>query len=90
MGTCGVVGAPPFGTTVELDVNAVLSMGRRIRGIVEGDSLTSEFIPQLVGLWRQGRLPIERVITTFDFDQINEAVVQAQSGAVIKPVLRVR
>ena len=88
-GTCGVVGAPPFGSTANIDVNAVLSMGRRIQGIVEGDSLVAQFIPQLVEFWRQGRLPVERFITTFDFDQINDAVAQAESGATVKPVLRV-
>jgi len=38
-GTCGVVGAPPFGTEVSLDVNEILRSGRFVRGVVEGDSV---------------------------------------------------
>jgi aryl-alcohol dehydrogenase len=37
-----------------------------------------------------GRFPFERMLTYFDFAEINEAMQAAASGAVIKPVLRVR
>jgi aryl-alcohol dehydrogenase len=86
-GVCGVVGAPPGGTEVSLDVNSILSVGRNVRGIVEGDSVPSVFIPQLVSLWEKGLFPVERLIETFDFDQINEAAAKAHDGEVIKPVL---
>ena len=32
---------------------------------------------------------MDRLIESFDFDQINEAAAKAESGAVIKPVLKV-
>jgi len=86
-GVCGVVGAPPGGTEVSLDVNDILSVGRTVRGIVEGESIPSIFIPQLVSLWEKGLFPVDRLIDTFDFDQINEAAARAQKGEVIKPVL---
>jgi aryl-alcohol dehydrogenase len=86
-GVCGVVGAPPGGTEVSLDVNDILSVGRTVRGIVEGESVPSTFIPQLVSLWEKGLFPVDRLIETFDFDQINEAAARAQKGEVIKPVL---
>ena len=89
-GTCAVVGAPPFGVTAELDVNGLIAFGRTVRGVVEGDSVLPVFLPRLVDLWRAGHLPIERIVKTYDFDQINEAARDAESGAVIKPVLRVR
>lgn len=37
--------------------------------------------------WEQGRFPVERLITTYDLDRINEAVQAAESGTVVKPVL---
>ena len=82
-----MVGAPPGGTEVSLDVNDILSVGRTVRGIVEGESIPSIFIPQLVSLWEKGLFPVDRLIETFDFDQINEAAAKAQKGEVIKPVL---
>lgn len=89
-GVCGVIGAPPFGTEVTLDVNTILTAGRVVRGIVEGDSVPDVFLPTLVRLWEQGRFPVERLITTFAFEQIEEAVAAAASGEVIKPVLLMR
>jgi aryl-alcohol dehydrogenase len=89
-GTCAVVGAPPFGVTAELDVNGLIAFGRTVRGVVEGDSVLPVFVPQLVDLWRARHLPVERIVKTYDFDQINEAAHDAESGAVVKPVLRIR
>jgi aryl-alcohol dehydrogenase len=88
-GVCGVIGAPAGGTEGAFDVNDLISRGRTIRGIVEGDSVPSVFIPQLVTLWGKGLFPVDRLIESFDFDQINEAAAKAESGAVIKPVLKV-
>ena len=87
-GETGVIGAPAFGTEVSLDVNSILVAGRRIRGIVEGDSVPGVFIPRLIELWRQGRFPAQRLIETYDFDRIDEAARAAGAGEVIKPVVR--
>src|SRR5207248_465058 len=51
-GVAGVVGAPAFGTEASFDVNHVLTGGRVIRGIVEGESIPTEFLPRLTGLWQ--------------------------------------
>jgi len=87
-GVCGVVGAPAFGTEVSLDVNTVLVGGRVVRGIVEGESMPKQFLPRLVELWRRGEFPIDRIMSTYDFDQIEQAAHDAEAGVVIKPVLR--
>jgi aryl-alcohol dehydrogenase len=87
-GECAVIGAPPFGTEVALDVNNVLAFGRVVRGIVEGDSIPELFIPQLLELWRLGRFPVDRMMVSYDFDRINDAVRDAEDGTTIKPVLR--
>jgi len=87
-GVCGLIGAPAFGTEVSLDMNSILVAGRTVRGIVEGDSVPDVFLPRLVRLWEQGRFPVERLMKHYDFDRIEEAVADAESGRVIKPVLR--
>jgi aryl-alcohol dehydrogenase len=87
-GAAGVIGAPAFGTEVTLDVNTILVGGRTVRGIVEGDSVPDVFLPQLVALWEQGRFPVERLMTFYDFDQIEAAAHDAETGATVKAVLR--
>lgn len=89
VGTCGVIGAPAFGTEVALDVNAILVAGRSVRGIVEGDSVPDVFLPRLMELWRQGRFPVEALMQHYDFDQIDSAAGEAEEGAVVKAVLRI-
>ncbi|MGZ4290894.1 MAG: NAD(P)-dependent alcohol dehydrogenase [Gaiellaceae bacterium] len=88
-GVCGVVGAPAFGAEVSLDVNTILTGGRVVRGIVEGESVPSEFLPRLVELWRRGQFPVDRMMIYYDFDQIDQAAHDAEAGTVIKPVLRI-
>jgi aryl-alcohol dehydrogenase len=87
-GVCGLIGAPAFGTEVSFDMNSILVFGRTIRGIVEGDSVPTVFLPRLIELWRQGRFPVDRFMTFYDFDQIERAARDAEAGEVIKPVLR--
>lgn len=86
-GTSVIVGAPPFGTTVELDVNALIP-GRTVTGLTLGDSEIQTLIPVLVDLVASGRLPLDKLVTFYDFADINTAVADMVSGAAIKPVLR--
>lgn len=85
-GTLVVVGAPPFGTEVALDVNGLLG-GKRIVGLTLGDSETQTMIPALVRLVKDGRLPLHRLISTYPFEDIDRAVQDMRSGKTIKPVL---
>jgi aryl-alcohol dehydrogenase len=87
-GECGVIGAPPFGTEVALDVNGVLAFGRVVRGIVEGDAVPGLFVPMLLDLWQRGRFPVDAMMVSYDFDRIEDAVRDAEAGTTIKPVLR--
>jgi aryl-alcohol dehydrogenase len=87
-GVCGLIGAPPFGTEVSLDVNLVMAMGRTVRGIVEGQSVPDVFLPRLIELWRQGRFPVDRIMAHYSFEDIDLAVRDAEEGRVVKPVLR--
>lgn len=86
-GVCGLVGAAPLGTEVTLDMNSIM-FGRSVVGIIEGQSVPDEFIPKLVALYRQGRLPLEKLVTFYALDEIEQAVRDAESGKVVKAILR--
>jgi aryl-alcohol dehydrogenase len=88
-GTCGLVGAPPVGTRFPLDVHEILSFGRRLQGIVIGDAVPSLFLPELVRYWEEGRLPLERLVETFPFAELDAAIEAARSGDVVKAVMTV-
>lgn len=88
MGMATVIGAPPFGATVELDINDVLLQEKTIRGVIEGDSIPQVFIPQLIALYKEGLFPFDKLIRFYELDEINEAIKDSETGVTIKPVIR--
>lgn len=86
-GLCGLMGVARLGTEISLDMNGIL-FGRAIRGIIEGDSVPHEFIPRLIELHRQGRFPFDRLVSAYEFADIQKAVEASERGEVIKAVLR--
>ena len=89
-GTCGIVGAPALGTEASFDVNGVMTTGKRIIGIIEGDSVPDLFIPSLVELYTQGRFPFDKLVKFYNLDQINQAAEDSEKGITIKPIIRLQ
>jgi aryl-alcohol dehydrogenase len=86
-GQCAVVGAPPPGTEVALDIQGLLT-GKRIVGVTIGDSDPSVLIPQLIELHRRGELPLERLVRHYALDDLDKAAADMHHGRTIKPVVR--
>ncbi|MGF1427158.1 NAD(P)-dependent alcohol dehydrogenase [Kitasatospora sp. LaBMicrA B282] len=89
-GVLGVVGAPPKGTELGLDVPQLLDRGPRIVGINQGASLPRQFLPALIELHRAGRFPVDRLVRSYPFEQIEQAAEDARAGRTVKPVLLLR
>lgn len=88
LGSCGLVGGVGPGTDASFDWQHVQMNGITLRGIVEGDSISSELIPMLIDLQRRGRFPFEKLVRFYDFADIDQAFADAVSGRTIKPILR--
>jgi len=86
-GVFGIVGISPPGTPVPGDLNNLMTFGHTVKGIIEGDSDPDVFLPELIEHYRRGELPFDRMITTFPFHQINEAIAAQHHGDCIKVVL---
>lgn len=65
----------------------VLMMYRTIIGCCEGDSNPKIFIPQLVQLYKEGKFPVDKIIKTYPFEQLEKAREDSNSGKVIKAVV---
>ncbi len=59
-GTLVLVGASAPGQTIPLDLVHVMSAGRSVRGVIEGESNTDVLIPSLIDLYMRGRFPFDR------------------------------
>ena len=65
-----------------------LAIGQTLQGIIQGDAVSALMIPQLIELYRSGRFPFDRLISFYDFQDINQAFEDVAAGRVIKAVLR--
>lgn len=87
-GKLGLIGVPSDpATALPLGVLEMLILGITVIGIIEGDSHPDSFMPELIDLYRAGRFPIDKLVTTFPFAKINDAVAAQHGGEVLKPVL---
>ena len=87
-GVFGLIGSARFGTEVSLDLTHML-FGRIFRGIILGDSTPRQLIPQLIAHQQAGEFPIEKLVTYYALDDIEEAVASSERGETVKPVLLV-
>lgn len=90
VGVCGIVGAAPLGAEASFDVNDVMIPGKKIFGILQGESVTKIFIPKLVELHAQGRFPIDKLIKFYKLDEINQAAEDSEKGVTVKPIIRMQ
>lgn len=87
-GKLGLIGVPRDpAAALSLNLIMTMSVGLTVKGIVEGDSDPDAFIPELVALYCAGRLPLDKLVTTYPFANINDAVADQHAGKVVKPVL---
>ncbi len=88
LGMCGFVGGAAVGAELAVDVRDMMLQGKSLRGIVEGDANADVFIPTLIRMHQQGRLPLEKLVRVYPFEAINDAIADAKSGVTVKPILR--
>jgi aryl-alcohol dehydrogenase len=76
------------GEDVPVKALEMMLSGRSLRGVHQGDSVPQRFIPQLAAYYLEGRLPLEELVTFYEFNQIEKAMAEMNAGTCIKPVLR--
>lgn len=86
-GTLATVAAMAPGTEVSFEVGGSLLKGWNFRTIVQGSSVPQQMVPRLIELWKQGQFPIDKLVKTYDFADINAAFEDSESGEVLKPLL---
>lgn len=64
-----------------------LSKGARIQFIMGGNVVPRVFLPKLIEWYKQGRFPVDKLVQTFPFAEINEAFAASHDGRVVKPIV---
>ena len=87
-GALVLVGIPPTGATLTLDALAIADGSLRILGSKMGASQPQRDIPELVELYRRGRLKLDELVSgPYRLEEINEAVAAAKGGEALRPVI---
>ncbi|CAA0110580.1 Aryl-alcohol dehydrogenase [Zhongshania aliphaticivorans] len=75
---------------LKIDMNMLMATGRQVRGVIEGDAVPADFIPKLIAYYQQGLLPLDKLVSCYDFNDINQAIDDTLGGKVVKPVLMMK
>lgn len=86
-GMLGLIAVPPPDAMLPANMMSMLVRGVGVKYITEGDADPQEFIPRMLGWYKAGKFPFDRLIRKFPFEQINEAAHASEKGDAIKPVL---
>lgn len=86
-GTLGMVGIPQPEAQLPASMLDLLIKSVTLKFITEGDANPHTFVPKMLDFYKQGKFPFDKMITTFKFDQINDAMNSAGKGESVKPVL---
>lgn len=80
---------PAQGEKIRLDPHDLIS-GKQIRGSWGGGSVPDRDIPAFAAYYREGRLPLERLLTRrYALDEINQAMSDLERGLVMRPLIEI-
>lgn len=64
-----------------------MNSGKQIIGCVEGDAIPQKYILDMIKWFRQGKLPVDRIVRQYPIEQYDSALQDMQQGATVKAVL---
>ena len=86
-GQCVFASHPASGERISLDPHDLIS-GRRIQGSWGGSSQPDRDVPRFAKLYREGRLPLDRMIgKRYALEEINTALDDLASGRALRPLI---
>ncbi len=87
-GAAVIVGMPPSGVSSAYDPGVFAADSKSILGSKMGAARIETDIPELVGLYRAGKLKLDELITgRYPLEQINEAVAAVERGEALRNVI---
>ena len=86
-GRIAIVSFPEGGNKFPFTTRDLFIRVGSLQGTIQGHSVPRDFLPKLIEWQERGLFPYEKLISTYDFADINKAFSDARAGTVIKPVL---
>jgi alcohol dehydrogenase len=87
-GTTVTAGLPPAGANFPLPAVALVAEERTLKGSYIGTCVPSRDIPRYIALYRQGRLPVDKLLSgRITLDEINAGFDRLHDGSAIRQVV---
>ncbi|MBU1324420.1 MAG: zinc-dependent alcohol dehydrogenase family protein [Alphaproteobacteria bacterium] len=87
-GSTVTAGLPPPDAALSVNIVQLVAEARTLKGSYIGDADPERDVPRYVELFRQGRLPVDRLLTrTIALDQINAAFDDLADGRTVRTVV---
>lgn len=88
-GTLVTVGLPAPGAMSEIEPLKLTARAQQVIGSYLGSAVPSRDIPKFEQLWREGKLPLERLISgEIALEDINEGMDALAAGTVLRQIIR--
>lgn len=88
-GTVVAIGLGRVGQTFEVPVNELVQKQKRLIGSLYGSSIPQVDLPIIFDLYREGRLPLERLLgDSYPLENLDEAFAALQNGALGRSIVR--
>jgi Zn-dependent alcohol dehydrogenase len=81
------LGVPTPGLDLKVQMTDFFANNKTFESRYLGDTTAQRWIPQMLGWWREGKFPIEKIVQQFPVKDALLAVQRMKDGTVIKPVL---
>jgi Zn-dependent alcohol dehydrogenase len=81
------VGSSPRDKNVSLNFMGIMIAGKSISGAIEGDVTPTDYVPKMVGWWREGKLPLEKIVKFFKAEEFAQAIQEMHEGTTVKPII---
>lgn len=87
-GTLVTVGLPAPGAMSEIEPLKLTARAETVIGSYLGSAVPARDIPKFEQLWREGKLPLERLISnTITLEEINEGMDALAAGTVLRQII---
>jgi alcohol dehydrogenase len=82
------VGLPNPAEMLEINALSLVAEGKTLMGSYMGSSIPARDIPRYIALWRAGRLPVEKLLTSVSpLEEINELMDKLAQGKAVRQVI---
>jgi alcohol dehydrogenase len=87
-GTTVTIGLPPPDAALAVPLVNMVAEERTVKGSYLGSSVPGRDLPRYISLYRQGRLPVDRLMTDrIKLDDINAGFERLRRGEAVRQVI---